>query len=1043
MPQAAGEDELQQHKSRKEKIARVFDDSRISHATTHIRKLKELSALLRSLASTPEKFFLAFSEALTPLFDFSRRTASVERIIKFIAAFATFRSDKNVNAPEIDDFLERFLRFLLVASAAANKTARLRACQIISEIIMRLSDDTEVSNEIWDEVIECMKLRVNDKVPAVRTFAVRALSRFLNDSENSDVLELFLDKLPFEQNSDVRKAIVLSLPPSSATLAAIIVCTLDVSESVRRAVYCVLASKFPLQSLSIKIRTMILQRGLADRSEAVVNECFNLMKDEWLPKFCSGDPVELLRFLDVETYEEIGESVMGALLKAGLVKLEDVQSLRQFSNLNCETTEGSFNNNIQLMEPEVALYWRTVCKHLQMAAQAKGSDAAATMGAESAVYASEASDSNDLLDRVLPASVSEYVELVKAHLTAGPNYRFASRQLLLLGEMFDFSDATNRKVAGELVQELLLKPLEHEKDENGNDVVIGDGIDLEGDKDWAAAVSGFVRQVHATLGEFEEVVLRVVAELAQPCRERTADCKEWLHCLAVTGLLLESARSYHSMQGKAIEPAEILHSLLLPGAKHAHFDVQRAAIRCLGLFGLLERKPSEDLVKQLRSSYVKGPSSIMIMACKAMLDLGLWHGPHEVDNAMNQGLMSQPKDHKVDSSSVNWNDASEKLDIGMLDLLYAATESNFISESVESDEIEFVQAVLAEGFAKMLLLSEKYPNTDASSHPLLLGKLIDLYFSSESKEHQRLKQCLSVFFEHYPSLSINHKKCLSKAFIPVMRSLWPGINASAKRNPAAVAIMRKRAVQASRFMLQMMQAPLYTKENVPQYGNGSEDTKDIFAEFENGEEGLAIRIAAEVVGFRSSKSAAEKSYVSALCRILVLLHFRMSEQGAIKLMQQLLNPIAQSVIAEKDLVKELKEMAVRLKAVDRSPDQQLSSDQANLIFGRLELEVKLDEVESVELPSTPVPRSVRTTHARRRPKVEEESSSDGELSPTSIVPVDSSNMRTRSQRASKTAAMTKIANNTSSIDEEDEAEDDVNQEDSGSEVTSEDDSDAI
>lgn len=176
-------------------------------------------------------------------------------------------------------------------------------------------------------------------------------------------------------------------------------------------------------------------------------------------------------------------------------------------------------------------------------------------------------------------------------------------------------------------------------------------------------------------------------------------------------------------------------------AKHAHLDVQRAATRCLGLFGLLERKPSEDLVKQLRCSVVKGPLSITIMACKAMLDLGLWHGPHEVDKAMNQDLTSQIKDHKVDFNSVNWCDTSEVLDMGMLDLLYAVTERICISESVESDEMEFVQAVLAEGFAKILLLSEKYPNTHASSHPLLLGKLISLYFSSESKEHQRWIHC--------------------------------------------------------------------------------------------------------------------------------------------------------------------------------------------------------------------------------------------------------------------------------------------------------------
>lgn len=48
---------------------------------------------------------------------------------------------------------------------------------------------------------------------------------------------------------EVRKTILLSLPPSNATSQVIIDCTMDVSESVRRAAYYVLADKFPLQSL--------------------------------------------------------------------------------------------------------------------------------------------------------------------------------------------------------------------------------------------------------------------------------------------------------------------------------------------------------------------------------------------------------------------------------------------------------------------------------------------------------------------------------------------------------------------------------------------------------------------------------------------------------------------------------------------------------------------------------------------------------------------------------------------------------------------------
>lgn len=74
---------------------------------------------------------------------------------------------------------------------------------------MRLPDDAEVSNDLWDEVIECMKVRVRDKIPVVRTFAVRALSRFVNDSVNSDILHLFLEMLPLEQNA-------VSVPISSS-----------------------------------------------------------------------------------------------------------------------------------------------------------------------------------------------------------------------------------------------------------------------------------------------------------------------------------------------------------------------------------------------------------------------------------------------------------------------------------------------------------------------------------------------------------------------------------------------------------------------------------------------------------------------------------------------------------------------------------------------------------------------------------------------------------------------------------------------------------
>lgn len=97
------------------------------------------------------------------------------------------------------------------------------------------------------------------------------------------------------------------------------------------------------------------------------------------------------------------------------------------------------------------------------------------------------------------------------------------------------------------------------------------------------------------------------------------------------------------------------------------------------------------------------------------------------------------------------------------------------------------------------------------------------------------------------------QKCMSRAFIPIMRSMWPGIDGNPTGSPVMVSNMRKRAVQASRFMLQMFQTPLYAKETEQVDGtcssspSGGIDEENSSHEFENGDEGLAIRIAAEVI----------------------------------------------------------------------------------------------------------------------------------------------------------------------------------------------------
>lgn len=125
------------------KIAKILNDTRTSYAT-HNRKLKELASLRSKLSPSDSddespplrRFSSVFFKALTPLFAAAqRRTAAAERIVRFVAEFACLGSNSDGGDSDCDEFLDEFLRFLIPGSVAANRNARFRACQIISEVL--------------------------------------------------------------------------------------------------------------------------------------------------------------------------------------------------------------------------------------------------------------------------------------------------------------------------------------------------------------------------------------------------------------------------------------------------------------------------------------------------------------------------------------------------------------------------------------------------------------------------------------------------------------------------------------------------------------------------------------------------------------------------------------------------------------------------------------------------------------------------------------------------------------------------------------------
>ncbi|CAA6664787.1 unnamed protein product [Spirodela intermedia] len=357
------------------------------------------------------------------------------------------------------------------------------------------------------------------------------------------------------------------------------------------------------------------------------------------------------------------------------------------------------------------------------------------------------------------------------------------------------------------------------------------------------------------------------------------------------------------------------------------------------------------------------------MASRALIDLATWHGPQELDRAI--GLEPPPPNEKNSFTPVDLSSGSDDLSLWLLDLFYAGLKQDEWGQSSEEDEQETVHGVLGEGFAKILLLRENYPSIPASLHPLILGRLICL-----------LKQCLSVFFDHYAALSEVNKIHVA------------GVNGNAVGYQV---LARKRAVNASRFMLQLMQTP----KSPDSLSTSGKSTLDM----ESGEEGLAIRIGAEVANFPARTSAAGRSYISALCRVAVALKFRSSQQEAIKFMRELLEPMMEAASKEKELLKELSRMAAKLRALDESPDQDLPAEVAGDIHGRLQLEVDL-KIDAPTKPATRPPRAAPPRRERRFAVSSRSSSSasDEDWGHPSATPATAA----RAQRRSKTAAMSRL-----------------------------------
>lgn len=228
-----------------------------------------------------------------------------DRVVKFLGLFLKLASDKDnqiASADQDTDVLPEtptsrlvtiILGTLLQLLSTKDKVVRFRATQITAHIINTL--DTLDDNMFHMLRLALLK-RIHDKEASVRMHAIYGLSRLaaeLDDDQDDDdsddedtgsgVVEKLLNALQNDPSAEVRRALLLNLPLTPATLPYLLERARDSDPATRRALYArLLPALGDFRHLSLTHREKLLRWGLRDRDETVRKATARLFRERWI-----------------------------------------------------------------------------------------------------------------------------------------------------------------------------------------------------------------------------------------------------------------------------------------------------------------------------------------------------------------------------------------------------------------------------------------------------------------------------------------------------------------------------------------------------------------------------------------------------------------------------------------------------------------------------------------------------------------------------------------------------------------------------------------
>ncbi|KAG5642733.1 hypothetical protein DXG03_002278 [Asterophora parasitica] len=689
---------------------------------------------------------------------------AADRVVRFIGSYVKFINERasvakakaleepsrSISACLNDDdtvesrFAALLLEWLLHGFVAKNKNTRYRAVCIVSEMITHLG---EIDEDTYDILRDGLMDRICDKESIIRVHAVAALSKLVGSEDPNEVetgeqtiLDAVLGVMSYDPSPEVRRSALIHVPIIPRTIDAVLSRTRDTDALTRKVLFSnVLQTKLshPRQ-LTISQRELVMKDGLGDREPNVRIAAGKLAASWFDIVFAESDDADdytwdgddggvmkgLLKFLAVFDVVGPGEAVAVDAVLAIFVTRPNIPDAFVFPDAYWKE-----------LSPESAVLARIFIEHCV------------------------ATNNETLLEGASLPVVMAFAFYLEKSYNALVQQEAENVAFLNSGELEDEDEAEKREehlakkevILGEMLR-MALK-LDY-MDEIGRRKVFTVIKHMVAQPEFPPGLLNHCLDVLKEILPTERELIRVVVEIIIDLRDEDDD--ESNDGRSVLGSLNDedATQTTISTKDRSIQRTRPLEEMTPEERKEA--DVRD--LRCLNLcIGMLERVDGtfednstlEGILGDLIVPSVKRKE--LAMREKGLVSLGLCCLIAKVQSTP-EGLKLRVLQIIFDILIVYEQDFFARSE----DIAQQIT--NFLLQSLESEDSPAIQALMCVGLSKLLL-------SGLIKDPKVLTCLILIYVSPTTSTNEELRQCLSYFFPVYCYSAPDNQKRMRSIFI--------------------------------------------------------------------------------------------------------------------------------------------------------------------------------------------------------------------------------------------------------------------------------------